>query len=272
MVMKLNIPALAFQLLARHTVWLENKELLSSFEEHSVWPSLGHIAVHDKDQKFGSKYLNIGRALAKIPEFRQHMEGELATWMRVFFSTDYTESMVIKYNGVLREVWRLNTGIYTFEEHMAEGFGLSLAALSQVWKDFDFTASGWLDKSALWLRSTILVMIRRDLLEHRVQFHVIKAFFLPLANVLMQTAAAVREMDLGRGSEDIHSGGSREALEIVSRILEDLGSQMKTLPDEQKDHRILRRQFNKDIAALRNLVVVQSLPLHSNHSSVTLAV
>jgi hypothetical protein len=223
--------------------WFQDSELGPMLQEASIWTFITKWNEQAVSYYWDNKCIDLGHALAEIPSWQPYLRQYLCSWITLFFDSD--RSLVEKYNSAITNIWKPATGGYTFRNSNEEALGLTYTALSQFWKEFDFSIS----KSQEWMTElycsrrvvfgeTLKIMQGDEQVE--LHFEVAKAtdftntFSMPLQSSFVQAAGAARHEIVQHGHEE-SSKGWVEVLEQFAKILDDVANNMPIPTDLEKD-------------------------------------
>ncbi|KAF7348705.1 hypothetical protein MVEN_01389300 [Mycena venus] len=248
--------------------WFQDEELDPILEAASVWSSLMHVALEVDKPGLTRSCIHMARTLAEIPHWKSEIQEELCALITIFFRMGYGGRKVAgSYNLIVSEFCQTRPS-YDFVDSDERTLGLSYQVLCDVWRDFDFTASGSMLKSVvLWLRCTNVVLmctyffvcddgefLSEDYMEITSEFKT--AFSVPLRDALLEAATAAENMPAGSGLLDSRNG--KEVVGKITEILQDMASKTPKHTDPRKADKLhwesVRKQLDEDIYILETMV------------------
>ncbi|KAJ7825579.1 hypothetical protein B0H14DRAFT_2596529 [Mycena olivaceomarginata] len=270
--------------------WFQDPDLEPILQEASVWARLITQWIPQAgDYDIDHKGILLGHMLSKLPSWQPYLQQHLCSWITLFFQSKW--DLAEKYNSVLMKIWQPATGGYTFTDSDEEALGLTYAALSQGWQEFDFSSSEALAKVTSWLRCSSRVLLRETFYAKQARARVVQhlgalkateltnTFLLPLRSSLLQAAAAARHKITQSSHDPLAIGTIRkdsskiweEALGHVGKILDDLAAKMPIPTDPEKDEDYwedLHIQFYKEIQMMEEMLGKLTLSKDSAGGSV----
>ncbi|KAJ7484217.1 hypothetical protein FB451DRAFT_1363778 [Mycena latifolia] len=221
-----DISRISAHLLVRSKVmdWFKDDDLRTILQTASVWSSLARVSLELEDHfQFSKHFIRLGRTLSDIPDWHSHVRRELCSWITTFLRGEgIAESLwglAQEYNTVLSRVWRVNTTGYDFLDHGERALALTFVAISTVWADFDFTASGsvkpWLDCTSIALSYGKYFSKDNTWIKTSPQFQ--QTFTMPLASSLLKAADRARTTLLGNSSNGSENLFEKE--ETLQRVI-----------------------------------------------------
>jgi hypothetical protein len=93
-------------------VWFLDDEMRTILQNASVWSSLSDIIV--KHKIYPQRYIELGHALAGIPDSQPHIQKELCSWITIFFLEQPFWNLNEQYSSVLTNVFKFQARGYTF--------------------------------------------------------------------------------------------------------------------------------------------------------------
>ncbi|KAJ7790092.1 hypothetical protein B0H13DRAFT_2394680 [Mycena leptocephala] len=136
-----DISYYALRILHANPAWFTDPDMGQIIRKSSVWSHLGHIAF-DNPGATRDCYIELGRNISSIPEWKPIMYKDLVPWIAVFFSGGW-ESRYLRlesFISVVRNVWVANFDAQSpFKDKAQESWALALTALANVWETFHFT-------------------------------------------------------------------------------------------------------------------------------------
>ncbi|KAJ7323979.1 hypothetical protein DFH08DRAFT_817455 [Mycena albidolilacea] len=256
--------------------WFQDPDLEPILQEASVWARLITQWIPQAgDYDMDHKGILLGYILSKLPSWQPYLKQHLCSWITLFFQSKW--DLAAKYNSVLMKIWQPATGGYTFTDSDEEALGLTYAALSQGWQEFNFSSSEALAKVTSWLRCSSRVLLRETFYAKQARARVVQhlgtikateltnTFLLPLRSSLVQAAAAARHKITQSNHDPLAIGTIREysskiwaeALEHVGKILDDLAAKMPIPTDPEKDEDYwedLHIQFYQEIQMMEEML------------------
>ncbi|KAJ7125763.1 hypothetical protein C8R43DRAFT_1111438 [Mycena crocata] len=139
-----NIAFVAFALLEQTPNWLLDPDFWPILQNHSVWGHLGRVAHEYRDlHRTQSGYIALAKHIAQAPGWKPFIYSDLPRWIIIFSHRGWgrtPEWTTADFIEVLRHVWVPDFVKAEHDDRSEKSWTLALAALSNVWETFDFTA------------------------------------------------------------------------------------------------------------------------------------
>ncbi|KAF7345627.1 hypothetical protein MVEN_01581900 [Mycena venus] len=237
--------------------WFQDAQLRPMLQQAGVWAFLTHWLLEINDSELNDECILLGRTLSTMPDWQAHLRQEQSSWIAIFFGS--TWDLVDEYNTVVTSIWKPSIGGYAFTSRNEEALGLTYAALSQVWQEFDFSTSRNLKNSLPWLRCSGQVVLFKEFTNYltgKVLRRVVvtqtadftKTFALPLRDALVQAGHQFTSAS-SNGKEDGEAGLRKQ----IRKLLEGLASNIPEPTDAEKRMDYwdgLQSQFDVEIGEL----------------------
>ncbi|KAF7333404.1 hypothetical protein MVEN_02356200 [Mycena venus] len=209
--------------------WWLNPNLQSLMQQYSVWSYFSRVTLKDP-RMFSKRYIEVGADLVKISTWRPSIYNELPTWIAVY-SGDRWLGNYEAFTSVIRTLWVQDWDEnQIFVDDSEESWSLSLTALANVWRKFEFIpalSSDFIPLARCTVSTSLLVnyLTHRsstDKVHERTMTWTCRVSFSPLlGQSLCQAAQNARS---AMSSDILYQ--TKDVLERVEEFLEILGKKI----------------------------------------------